>query len=64
MPTSGTSGPRDLVHGANRVLVLREYTSRDGSVKILPACTLPLTGRVCVQQIITDLTMVGVTRQD
>ena len=59
----GMGGAMDLVASAKNIIVAMQHCSKDGASKLLPACTLPITGLRCVKKIVSDMAVLDVLSQ-
>jgi 3-oxoacid CoA-transferase subunit B len=56
----GMGGAMDLVAGADNIIVLMTHADKYGNSKLLPECTLPLTGAGCIKNVLTDLAFIQI----
>lgn len=59
----GMGGAMDLVASCDNIIVAMQHTNRAGESKLLPSCSLPLTGINCVKKIVSDLAVIDITSE-
>jgi len=57
----GMGGAMDLVASAKNIIVAMAHTDKEGNSKLLPSCSLPITGVACVKKVVTDLAVLDIT---
>jgi len=59
----GMGGAMDLVASAKNIIVAMQHCSKDGQSKLLPTCSLPITGIRCVKKIVSDLAVLEIAQE-
>ncbi|TAD83815.1 MAG: CoA transferase subunit B [Bacteroidetes bacterium] len=59
----GMGGAMDLVASAKNIIVVMQHVNKAGQSKLLPACTLPITGKACVKKVVTEFGVFSITAQ-